>query len=66
MLFLVLFGCFEWCRYVDGAQRPPRDAVREGSRYALARTDTLQTGVTTGEHPGRRWTNLLAKNGAAN
>jgi Flp pilus assembly protein TadG len=46
IIFMVLFGLFEWCRYIM-ARNVMENAVREGTRFAVARTDTLQTGVDT-------------------
>jgi Flp pilus assembly protein TadG len=43
-VFLILFGILEYCRYIM-VRNVTENAVREGARYALARTDTLQTGI---------------------
>jgi Flp pilus assembly protein TadG len=45
LTFLLLFGILEWSRYVMTIN-VTQNAVREGARYSLARTNTDQTGVT--------------------
>lgn len=44
VLLMLLLGVFEFCRYMMVRQLT-ENAVREGSRYAVARTDTFQTNV---------------------
>ncbi len=46
VVLMLLFGILEYCRYLMTLQVTD-NAVREGARYALARTDTLQTNLTT-------------------
>jgi Flp pilus assembly protein TadG len=46
VVLLLLFGILEYCRYLMTLQVSD-NAVREGARYALARTDTFQTNLTT-------------------
>jgi Flp pilus assembly protein TadG len=48
IVFLLLFGILEWCRYVM-IRNVTENAVREGARFALARTDSLQTNITTAD-----------------
>ncbi|QVL31176.1 pilus assembly protein [Telmatocola sphagniphila] len=45
VVFMMIFGIIEWSRYVM-ALNVTQNAVREGTRFALARTDTLQTGIS--------------------
>ena len=45
IIFLLLFGVIEWCRYIM-VRNVTDNAVREGTRYALARTDTLQSNIS--------------------
>lgn len=44
IVFMVLFGVFEYCRYIM-ARNVTENAIREACRFSVARTDTLQTGV---------------------
>ena len=46
VVLLLIFGILEYCRYLM-TLHVTDNAVREGSRYALARTDTFQTSLTT-------------------
>lgn len=46
VVLLLLFGILEYCRYLM-TLHVTDNSVREGARYALARTDTFQTGETT-------------------
>jgi Flp pilus assembly protein TadG len=46
VVLLVLFGILEYCRFLMTIQLTD-NAVREGARHALARTDTFQTELTT-------------------
>jgi len=45
VVFLVLFGTLEWCRYLM-MQNVAENAVREGARYAVCRTNIDQTQIT--------------------
>jgi len=46
VVLLLLFGILEYCRYLMTLQVTD-NAAREAARFALARTDTFQTGQST-------------------